>query len=259
MILIPKVREWLESQDFPLEMRAANAFRSAGFEVRQSKFYVDPETGKSREIDVEATDPDFRGIVNIRFIVECKGGKRPWVLLCSADTIRNYNRFFAFVVSNKLARHTLIDHANSVQELKALFTRIPWLDKDGLVGYSLRQAHSDKDTAYEAAISVAKACKTFLRESDDKNRLEVLEFAFPVIVVEGPLIRCWLAEDGDLQFEETNAGEFLFASDFGACIRVITADHLLVFAREAKDVAEKLRSELKSDEERILESWKSNK
>ena len=50
--MIPKVRNWLETQGYTLEMRAASAFRAIGFDVRQSSHYDDPETGKSREIDV---------------------------------------------------------------------------------------------------------------------------------------------------------------------------------------------------------------
>ena len=61
-------------------MKTAAAFRHAGFEVRQCSHYVDPDTGKSREIDVLARDPDFLGIVDIQFAVECKASKKPWVL-----------------------------------------------------------------------------------------------------------------------------------------------------------------------------------
>ena len=39
-------------------MHTAAAFRAGGFEVRQSSHYVDPESGKGREIDVVALHPD---------------------------------------------------------------------------------------------------------------------------------------------------------------------------------------------------------
>jgi hypothetical protein len=77
-LMMPKVKEWLEKQGFLLEMKTAAAFRDAGFEVRQSSHYVDPDTGKSREIDVLARDPDFLGIVDIQFTIECKASKKPW-------------------------------------------------------------------------------------------------------------------------------------------------------------------------------------
>ena len=75
--LTDEVREWLERSGFPLEMQSAAAFRQAGFEVRQSSHYIDPENGKDRELDVLATDPDYIGVVQIHFVIECKSGKKP--------------------------------------------------------------------------------------------------------------------------------------------------------------------------------------
>jgi hypothetical protein len=72
MSITKNVREWLEGEGFPLEMRVAAAFRKTGFDVRQSSFYMDPESGKGREIDVIATDPDYIGLVEIHF-----GGFQP--------------------------------------------------------------------------------------------------------------------------------------------------------------------------------------
>jgi hypothetical protein len=240
--MVPNVREWLETQGFPLEMQTAAAFRAAGFEVRQSTFYIDPETGKSRETDVVALHPDDLGILNIRFIVECKAGKKPWVLLCSPDTLRNYNHLLAFAASSKTARHIL---ASRAEDFRTFAARIPWIDKRGLIGYSLRIAHSEKDTAYEAAIGVAKACNSFVLETGQSRKR--VAFAFPVIVIDGPLILCWLAENGDLQLKEADQGEFLFGQEFSACIRVVKASHLSAFALEAKKSMDLLRAELKSD------------
>jgi hypothetical protein len=81
-----------------LVMEAAQACRDAGFEVRQSAHYSDPESAKSREIDVVAVDPDWSGVVEISFIVECKRSSKPWAMLCSKDTLSDYNRLFAFGV-----------------------------------------------------------------------------------------------------------------------------------------------------------------
>jgi hypothetical protein len=233
-------------------MQTAAAFRNAGFEVRQSSFYIDSETGKSREIDVIARHPDDLGIINIRFVVECKAGKKPWVLLCSPDTLLNYNHLLAFAASSKTARHVLVSH---LDDFKALAERIPWIDKKGLIGYSLRQAHSEKDIGYEAAVGLAKACNSFVLETGRDSKQ--IAFAFPVIVIDGPLIRCSLAENGDVQLEEVSVGEFLFGQEFGACIRVVTVKYLATFAFEAKKTMDLLRSELKSDANQIRESWDS--
>src|SRR5262245_57945867 len=89
-------------------MRSAAAFRQAGFEVRQSCHYLDPETNQGREIDVLATDPDYLGVVEIHFVIECKATKKPWVLLASDDTLTGFNRIFTFGVLTKTAINTFV-------------------------------------------------------------------------------------------------------------------------------------------------------
>ena len=253
LTMITKVREWLETQGFSLEMRTASAFRTAGFQVRQSSYYVDSETGKAREIDVLAIHPDIYGVIDIQFIVECKSSSKPWVLICSPHTLVGYNRLFALAALSRTARHALSD-----RESLTRLGKLPWYRKEGLIGYSLRQAFSDVDIAYAAAIGTTKACADFVGKT--KGSRESLAFAFPVVVIDGPLIRCFLAENGDVQLEEVEEGEFLFSGhELGACIRVVTAARLSAFALEAKSVADELRAGLKSEEERVVEGWKNLK
>ncbi|MEW6529336.1 MAG: hypothetical protein AB1473_00770 [Thermodesulfobacteriota bacterium] len=252
MALTDEVRKWLEEQGFPLEMRVAAAFRESGFEVRQSSHYLDPETSEDREIDVLATDANVLGVVDINFAAECKSTKKPWLLLSSPDTLRNYSRLFAFGVLSKDAKSVLAERPE-------LMDFLPWLRKEGLVGYSLRQAFAERtDIAYKAAMSAAKACEYLVRPADTRCAAP-FGFAFPVIVVNTPLIECSLLPSGELRLDEVAQGEFLFLARlpgyFGTCIRVVTAKHLPVFAREAKRAAELIREVLKPDEQRIIESW----
>jgi hypothetical protein len=122
-----------------------------------------------------------------------------------------------------------------------------------MVAYSLRQAFSEKDLAYSAALSVAKATDDRVRS--EEGFIPNLDFAFPVIVVNSPLILCSLDENGEIHLEETDRGEFLFHADppknFGTCIQVVTIGGLPAFAAEAKIVAGQLRTHLKSEVDRI--------
>ena len=253
--MIPNVKEWLEKQGFLLEMKTAAAFREAGFEVRQSSQYLDPDSGKSREIDVLARDPDFLGVVDIQFAVECKASKKPWVLLCSSQTLSGYNRLFAFAPMSDDCRHVFADR------LVELLDKIPWLKKDLFAGYSFRQAHADpsSDPAYSAAMSAAKASDYLVREIPAQYN-PPYSLAFPVIVVDSPLLQCSLAQDGSIVLEEVPQGEFLFFAalprQFGSCIRIVTADYLSEFAIEAKQVATRIRNELKNEETKVRESWR---
>lgn len=83
-----RVRDWLRGQGYPLEMRVAQCFMDAGFDVIQSAVYEDPQEGKSREIDVRTQywapihKGDFQSFVTVGCDIECKlSADKPWVLL----------------------------------------------------------------------------------------------------------------------------------------------------------------------------------
>jgi len=251
--MLTKVQEWLDARGFALEMHTASAFRAAGFEVRQSSTYTDSATGKDREIDVLAIDPDSVGVVEIQFVLECKHTKKPWVLLCSPDTLTNYNRTFAFAPMTTQFRNVLVEYFRDAMLW-------PWMRKEGLVGYSLREAFSDDgDLPFAAASSVASASDSFVQErtQSPKRYAAPYRMAFPIIVVDGPLVRGYLSEKGDVDLEEVGEGEFLFFfRDHGSCIRILTASRVAEFAQEAKRVANEIRSMLKFEERKVVDSWK---
>jgi len=255
--MIDTVQKWLEGEGFPLEMHVAAEFRKAGFEVRQSSHYVDAETGKGREIDVVARDPDPMGIVEIYFAIECKSSKKPWVLLTSPDTLSGYNRIFAFGVLSEKAVDVF------AQRILEFVETLPWLRKEDATGYAFRQAFGGQsDHAYSAAFSVAKACEYLVRPPE-RGYVAPFGLVFPVVVVDAPLIRCVLGRGSRLNLQEVDEGEFLFFAHlpryFGSCIRVVTLQHLPVFAREAKRAARQFRAALKPEEEKIVASWHRSK
>ncbi|MFL6305447.1 MAG: hypothetical protein ACJ72H_18105 [Candidatus Sulfotelmatobacter sp.] len=245
MTIINEVRKWLDDTGYPLEMRTASAFRAAGFEVTQSSYYVDEETSKAREMDVEAISISALGCVDVRFFVECKAGSKPWALLCSEDTLRNYNHFRAFGAMSGPSRTNLV--RKNVEG--GLINEYPWLTKHGVVAaYSIRQAFSgEKDTAYAAAMNVAKACEAHVSHS------KYLNFAFPIIVIDAPLIQCTLDTKGEIVLQEVQEGEFLFTGHgLGPCIRILTTSRLTPFSEQAKVVARQLHQEFAAEEDNLL-------
>lgn len=247
---VEKVRQWLEKTGFPLEMEAAAAFRRVGFEVKQSITYPDPQSEKGREIDVLATQPDLIGVIDVSIVVECKASPNPWVVLTSEDALANYNRLFAFAVTSKAAREVLAGRwRQSLARLE------PYIKRPARGGYGLRQAFGkDNDPAYAAAVSVMKACRGV---AEDREGIPRLAFAFPVIVVDAPLLECSLAENGqDLQLVEVEESEFLFSihvpEQVGCCVRVIRRENLAKYAAWAKRLADDITSELQDEEDKIL-------
>lgn len=251
MDLIEKVKNWLDNQGFSLEMKTASEFRKGGFWVRQSGHYLDTETGKSREIDVIASDWDIASNIQIDFVIECKSSKKPWVLLTSKHTTENYNRLWAFGV---LTEKTLKVIAQRSSEF---IDRFSWMRKTQ-VGYNFRQVFgNNQDVAFSAAINVAKACEYQMRPQDQFPA--VFGVAFPIIVIDTELFQCSLQENGEILVEEIIMGEFLFVTKipqyFGSCIRVVTLKHLPQFVSEAKDVAQKFREAFKPEDEKLEASW----
>ena len=196
IVLTQKVLKWLKKTGFPLEMETAAAFRAAGFEIRQSYSYPDPQSDKGREIDVLAIDPDFIGVIEISFVLECKSSKKPWVVLTSEDALANYNRLFAFAVTSEAARKSLVSRLPEFGAFK------PYISRPSQGGYGFRQAFSENnDPAYTAAIGVIKACAGLARDRQEA-KIPSLSFVFPVIVVDSPLFECSLKSDGGLELKE---------------------------------------------------------
>jgi hypothetical protein len=250
--VISKVREWLEQSGFALELRVASALREANFDVLQSSYYLDPDSGKGREIDAVAIDPDPLGVLDIRFMVECKSSDKPWVLLASSDTAIGYNPLTAYALMSASLRKAMIDQVMEFSD------RLPWFKKDGPIAYQARQAWSEADAAYAAAMSVAKASTTWLAPSEG-GRIASFIAVFPVIVVDAPLLQCSLAPDGSIDVCEVDEGEWLFTARlpayFGTCIRVVTLQRLPAFAREAKRAADSLRALMTGPIEEVVASW----
>jgi hypothetical protein len=244
--MIEKIRTWLNEQGFPLEMRTASAFREAGFEVTLSNLYTDQDTQKPREIDVLAFVPDYVGVTRIGFFVECKSSKKPWLLLCDPEVLTGNNRFHAFAHVNENAIQAMVEEPAFSTLLKH-----QWLRKNELTGYSLRAAFSERDIAYDATTSVAKASMDFISGAKDYQQF----LAFPVIVVDSPLIRCSLDKHGGIGCKEVTQGELFFKygqeRPFRTCIRVVTLAALTEFAREAWQVAHFVRAQLLDAEAKL--------
>ncbi|MBI2313502.1 MAG: hypothetical protein HYU77_13465 [Betaproteobacteria bacterium] len=255
-MLTDKFIEWLQSTGFPLEMEAASAFRTAGFDVRQSSTFPDPQSDKGREIDVLAQDPDFFGVIEIAFVIECKSSSKPWVVFTSDDALSGYNRLFAFSVMSQAARNALAERFAQLSVLG------PYIKRPERGGYGFRQAlGKEADPAYTAAMAALKACHGVAKDRTSSS-IPRLAFAFPVIVVDSPLFECSRAQDGKLELTGVSNSEFLFSAyipeHIGCCVKVITREHLPEFATSAKMLANAIREDLKDEEDRVFPSSSSH-
>lgn len=245
-MLTEKIIDWLKTTGFPLEMEAASAFRAAGFDVRQSATFPDPQSDKGREIDVLAQDPDIIGVIEISFVIECKSSSKPWVVFTSDDALSGYNRLLAFGITSESARKVLADRISNLPLLGR------YIKRPAQGGYGFRQAlGKESDPAYTAAIGALKACHG-VAQNRISSSIPHLAFAFPVIVIDSPLFECSRKQDGELDLIAVSNSEFLFSAHIpdyiGCCVKVITKEHLPDFAKWAKQLANTIREELKGEE-----------
>jgi hypothetical protein len=92
------IRNWLRTEGYPTELNAAAILRAVGFEVRQGMHYIDPDSSKSREIDLVCLARDPRGIAQLSFVAECKSSAKPWIVFTSPYVLKGYNRFGAYAL-----------------------------------------------------------------------------------------------------------------------------------------------------------------
>ncbi len=253
--LTSKLTKWLNEQGYPLEMQvAAMARKHTSFEIRQGWHYKDPESTNSREIDIVCTSSEPRGVAEINFVIECKATKKPWVLFSSDDAASSYHRLSSFGLFSKDARAAVSEQlfSNESDENNYKHAKsIPWLWKDGLIGYAISQAfEGNKDVPYKASLSSVKAAIWLLSNSlwqTGKHR--TYSISFPIIVTTSPLFECALNADGIPTLKEINHGHLFFKQhidDFTAtCISIVNEQHFECFIKECQEVSEHLFEAMK--------------
>ncbi len=105
-----KLREWLNSEGYPLEFATANTFRRCGFATRQGSYVRDQESENPREIDVTASihASDGDSLIRIYHVIECKWSQdKPWIVFTSDHgmgicRVRDSNGRFATRIGNSM-------------------------------------------------------------------------------------------------------------------------------------------------------------
>ena len=88
-----KIKDWLLKGGFPLEMKFSNSLLKNNFEVAQSVYYQDHESGKFREIDIIASICEKINDIytHITFVIECKKSDKPWIVLKNDKLLNHIN------------------------------------------------------------------------------------------------------------------------------------------------------------------------
>lgn len=206
--LIPKIRKWLDEQGYPLEMKVARNFQGAGFSVSSSEYYIDPDEGKPREIDVIASmETTISGVsFQLAFTVECKSSKKsPWVCF-RAGRKQQRDPSVGF-----LARHATIQGRVLLVEISSnpdiTTERMFHLPNNYAYGVT-NVLKKSVDLPYQAIVGAQKASHSLIAHYDriqkHPNPVHTVCIAFPLVVVDTPIFNCELGDAGDIKL--TKAG-----------------------------------------------------
>jgi hypothetical protein len=244
-----KLNEWLKKEGYPLEMKVASAIRKhTNLSIRQGWFYIDPENSTSREIDIVCTATEPRGLSEINFVFECKGTSKPWVLFTSEEALDSYNRLTSFGIFSDAARSGVSKELFKSDEKSILerMNKIPWLVKDGMVGYSITQSFDgNRDIPYKGILSAVKAA-LWLKQNSLWQTSEYRSHAisFPIVVTSSPLFECYLDKSGNNVLNPINHGFVFFNQHIdgfrGTCVSIVSEAYIDEFMKECSEVAKKI-------------------
>lgn len=248
---------WLASKGYPLEMQAAKLLLGFGLGVRQGWHYEDPRTTKPREIDIIAsTYIDGDVVLLLQLVIECKRSLDPIVAFTYGPNLaKPLNEHW--VPTNQLG-HSFLNKATET----GLLSRIPIYQPAAPVAYSLTQARINKDettskgidAGYEALSAVSKAAHNLsviytnkVKSVPDPTRAgsskSVAYIAIPVVVLEAPLLVCYLSEKGEPTVEPLQAltVEWAYPPVGTLMVKVVTIDALAPFAASFIESTAQLR------------------
>lgn len=188
-----KIKDWLKDQGYPLEFQVANELRKNRFNVIQSDYYTDPETGESREMDVIGHIQKKIGEVlfRITIIIECKAGKdKPWMLFSSPDAKLTEIAKIAQTPSTVLGRDflSLLAKSKKYQEMSLFSLGVR-------SSFGITQCFtSGKDIPYRAIKCVAKATDAKCKHESEYRSHPICDIMLPFVVIQAPLYESYYEE-----------------------------------------------------------------
>jgi hypothetical protein len=243
--MLDDARTWLQKTGFPFEMRVADVFEAAGFEVRQGLYYTDPVTRLPREADVVATMLDtstHNRVVRFDVCVECKWTKAPWIGLRRGDRVPDVAEWRPAMQFNAEGREsaTLVASPLVVPAEAPAFAIRQKGDTEPSEKEKRKKEGEGRDTPY-SAITQANAL-AHARVGDPtvpgKDLIATILLSIPVIVIpEGMLLTAHI-NAGNV--EVRSAGRVLLGwtmqpkTSHLVAVNVVTEDQLAAFAQDAQ-------------------------
>jgi hypothetical protein len=212
-----KVLKAVEETGFPLELRVSRLLQQHDCLVANNVYYLDPDEGKGREVDIRAlknvefSHSNRTFYVRNCYFIECKRSrKRPWVVFTSESTGYDSNLPTLQVrgLSYKDVYASALNTWASEEVLEALETVHPYA-KNRMRGRGYLEAlkGGSPDMGGEFASMIFKAITTAVkaaiiaRDQQFAARGNSVCFYYPFIVLDGVLFEAFLEGD-EVRLEE---------------------------------------------------------
>lgn len=178
-----RLRDWIGKQGYPLEMRAAEALRDVGASFDHGRVYDDPETKKSREIDLMGY---FDEETSVHVIFECKHSDKPWVIFATDKYALNPKDYLPYTP----ATQTMLTLLRQNQERTEPLLRMAMYEAPHRHGFTLVRAFGDNQDQAHHALGTLVAASTALSRRHSEYGHSVLYV--PVVLVDSPLFICYM-------------------------------------------------------------------
>jgi hypothetical protein len=209
----------LSHTGFLLEHQVSQFLREYHYDTEINYAYPDPDSGKSREVDVRAYLEHFiqrqpaAVFLMAELIIECKNSPNPFVLVGERGHHKFYRNESVFISFDPLGlKFPNCKPGESVDDVLRLQHLPGSISKDDFIGYQLVRMHrqsgnwrADNSSIYDSILyPLAKAWQySILQRQDDEEVDEVplwnspfIEFIFPIIVTAGPVYAVNVGDDG---------------------------------------------------------------
>lgn len=229
---------WLAKQGYPLELRVGKVFREAGWYIEHAPWYLDPETGKPREVDlraeVSAVDKRKKISAHLTLVVECKSSTgKPWVMFATEanDGNRIYLDYPVVGLCSRAAMHAVMNSNVVEPEFLQLRDRIG----HGVVRAYTENKGGDPTSPYAAIRGVLNAATAVAADTDPGGIIDVV---MPVIVLDGKLFDYGIDQAGvekisEIEVAQLAAPDTLYSISSGlACVTVVTSAALKRWVEE---------------------------
>ncbi len=268
--LTSKLRDWLANEGYPFELKVGRTLHQAGWDISHAQHYLDTETGKLREVDVQASFGPYigetkgKGMVSVYLVCECKVSQaKPWIVFTSRhgdDELRIVSHLTPSEPSVEALSHAVLTNRGQLSSL-VMGPRIGHGVTKALV-----ESRAADPTGPFAAVLGAMSAAVALSEDhyssmlQGRGSIKWLAIYLPVVVLLGQLFEFYLDEAGEEVLVECSRAHVL-AYPPGphpnpVLVQLVTASALPEFAVAAHREARFLAQAILPEARRIWEAFR---